>query len=108
MGVGGGLCRGRSHSGWKSSRPPSTVPCGWRCIFFVMNVFDVVVSSPPPEPEVTWGAAWRLLVALPVGFLLLLGIFWAGIALAGYLRRHAGKIKSNLGATPEEPPEEKP
>ena len=73
-----------------------------------MSVFDVIVSSPPPEPEVTWGTAWRLLVALPVGFLLLLGIFWAGIALAGYLRRHAGKIKSNLGATPEEPPEEKP
>lgn len=63
-----------------------------------MSVFDVIVSSPPPEPEVTWGTAWRLLVALPVGFLVLLGIFWAGIALAGYLRRHASRVKSNLSA----------
>ncbi len=65
-------------------------------------LFDIIVSSPPPEPPVTWGSAWRLLVALPVGFLVLLAIFWAGIALAGYLKRHASRVKSNLGASPAE------
>ena len=69
-----------------------------------MSVFDVIVSSPPPEPEVTWGTAWRLLVALPVGFLVLLGIFWAGVALVGYIKRHASRMKSNLSFSASEPP----
>ena len=53
----------------------------------------------------TWGTAWRMLVALPVGFLVLLGIFWAGIALAKCLKRHSGRLRSNLSASPTVPVE---
>lgn len=71
-------------------------------MFFLL---DIIISSPQPEPTATWDSAWRMLIALPVGFLVLLGIFWAGIALAGYLKRHSGQLKSNLSASPAVPAE---
>ena len=71
-------------------------------------LLNAIVSSPAPEPPVTWSAAWRLLIALPVGFLVLLGVFWAGTALAGFVKRHAAKAKSNLSATNPTPPEQIP
>ena len=71
----------------------------------MLYLLDIVVSSPPPEPPVTWGTAWRLLVALPIGFLILLGAFWTGVALARYLKHHAGRVKSNLSASVPKLPE---
>ena len=70
-------------------------------------LLNAIVSSPVPEPPVTWSAAWRLLIALPVGFLVLLGVLWAGTALAGFVKRHAAaKAKSNLSATSPTSPEQ--
>ncbi|MBR6470574.1 MAG: hypothetical protein IKS83_02135 [Victivallales bacterium] len=69
----------------------------------MLFLLDIIVSSPPPEPPASWSSAWRLLVALPVGFVLLLGMFWAGWTLARCLKRHAGRVRSNLGETPEVP-----
>ena len=71
----------------------------------MLPLLDIIVSSPPPEPPASWSGTWRLLVALPVGFLVLLGVFWAGVALAGCLKRHSGRMKSNLSAeAPMMPP----
>ena len=70
----------------------------------MLPLLDIIVSSPPPEPSASWGEAWRLLVALPVGFLVLLGVFWAGVALVGYIKRHASRMKSNLSASVPKPP----
>ena len=71
----------------------------------MLPLLDIIVSSPPPEPEVTWGTVWRLFVALPVGFLILLGAFWMGIAVASYLKRRGSCRKSNLSASVPKPPE---
>ena len=71
----------------------------------MLFLLDIIVSSPQPEPPASWDETWRLLVALPVGFLVLLGVFWAGVALAGHIKRHASRMKSNLSASvPEVPP----
>lgn len=70
----------------------------------MLPLLDIIVSSPPPEPSASWSEAWRLLVALPVGFLVLLGVFWAGVALVGYIKRHASRMKSNLSFSASEPP----
>ncbi|MBO4619040.1 MAG: hypothetical protein J5654_02915 [Victivallales bacterium] len=72
----------------------------------MLPLLDIIVSSPPPEPSASWGEAWRLLVALPVGFLFLLGVFWAGVALVGYIKRHASRMKSNLSASVPKLPED--
>ena len=66
----------------------------------MLPLLDIIVSSPPLEPSASWSSSWRLLVALPVGFLILLGVFWAGVALAKCLKRHSGQLKSNLSASP--------
>lgn len=66
-------------------------------------LLDVIVVSTPPEPEATWSGAWQLLLAIPVGFLVLLGVVWLGTAVASYVKRHAAKVKSNLSASSEVP-----
>lgn len=63
-------------------------------------MLDIVVSElPQTEPEATFSGAGQLLVALPLAFLVLLFLLWLVIFLAGYIRRHAAKIRTSLGET---------
>ena len=77
-------------------------------------MFDIIGSElPQAEPEATFGGAGQLLIALPLAFLVLLFLLWLVIFVAGYIRRHAARIRTSLGETvaaketPPSSPEEK-
>ena len=63
--------------------------------------------------QATFGGAGQLLIALPLAFLVLLFLLWLVIFVAGYIRRHASRIRTSLGETvaaketPPSSPEEK-
>lgn len=65
-------------------------------------MLDIVISEiPDAEPAATIGDAMHLIIGICIAFIVLFVLIWIVVLFANYLRRHAGKIQSNLGAVPE-------
>lgn len=65
-------------------------------------MFDIVISEiPEVEEPATMSEAIHLILWVGVAFIVLFLLIWMVVLFAGYLRRHAGKVRSNLGASPE-------
>lgn len=65
-------------------------------------MLDIVISElPDAEPAATMGDAMQLIIGICIAFIVLFALIWVVVLFANYLRRHAGKIRSNLGAAPE-------
>lgn len=67
-----------------------------------ITMLDIVISEIPEVQEpANMNDALHLISVIGIAFLVLFLLIWLVVLFAGYLRRHAGKIRSNLGATPE-------
>ncbi len=68
-------------------------------------MYQIIISDlpDPQQQEATFSEGWQLLLMLGAGFLGTLVVLWFVIFLASYVRKHAVRPKSNLGASPEIP-----
>jgi hypothetical protein len=68
-------------------------------------MFQIIISDlpDPQQHEATFSEGWQLLLMLGAGFLGTLFVLWFVIFLASYVRKHAVRPKSNLGASPDVP-----
>ena len=65
-------------------------------------MLDIVISEiPEVEEPATMSAAVQLIIGIGIAFIVLFALIWIVVLFANYLRRHAGKIRSNLGDAPE-------
>lgn len=68
-------------------------------------MYQIIISElpDPQQQEATFSEGWQLLLLLGTGFLGTLVVLWFVIFLASYVRKHAVRPKSNLGASPDVP-----